>query len=606
MFDDEMLLQVLKPARYIGNEINMIEKNPAEVDIRFAFAFPDVYEVGMSHLGLQILYNFMNQREDTYCERVFMPWVDMLKIMKEKDYPLFALETLEPIKDFDFLGFTLQYEMSYTNIIAMLDLAKIPYFSKDRGENFPIICAGGPCAYNSEPLAEIVDFFYIGEAEVNLNQILDIYKNCASKNEFLEKILDVDGVYVPKFYAPKYSEKSEIIAFEKLNENAKLPIQRVALKDIDEAFFPKKQLVPIIETVHDRVTLEVFRGCIRGCRFCQAGYTYRPQREKKSATLLEQADCLLKNSGHEEISLVSLSTGDYSEFKELTDGLLKYKEKQINISLPSLRIDAFSLDLMEKIQEVRKSGLTFAPEAGTQRLRDVINKNISEEEILDGCKLAFSGGFNRVKLYFMIGLPTETDEDIIAIAELAKKIVDKFYELPPEKRKGGINVVISTSCFVPKPFTPFQFFPQNEMSEFMRKQRLLKENIKSKSIKYNYHDSKLSFLEAVFAKGDRRLADVIIKAYENGAIYDAWTEHFNYHAWEKAFAECGIDPKFYAYREFDYSEILPWEHIAVGVDKKFFIDEYEKALKIQTTANCRESCSLCGAHKFNAGVCYEK
>lgn len=611
MIPDEILLKVEKPARYIGNEINMVKKNPEKVLIRYAFCFPDVYEVGMSHLGTEILYYFLNEREDTYCERVFAPWIDMEEIMREKNYPLFALETLDPVTNFDFLGFTLQYEMSFTNIVNMLELANIPIFSEDRKDDFPIIMAGGPCAYNPEPLADIVDFFYIGEGEKYLNEILDIYKENKAlgltKNDFLEKILEIPCVYVPKFYHVTYKENGEIEDFYPINPKAPKEIRKEIVDNVDEEFFPEKQLVPLIEVVHDRVTLEVFRGCIRGCRFCQAGYVYRPVREKKAETLLEQSKSLVKNSGHEEISLVSLSTGDYSEFKNLAESLLdEYKDKNVNISLPSLRIDAFSLDLMEKVQAVRKSGLTFAPEAGTQRLRDVINKGITEEEILEGSRLAFSGGWSRVKLYFMIGLPTETEEDILGIARLAEKIVEVFYSLPKAQRKGDVNVVLSTSCFVPKPFTPFEWYGQDSLESFTNKQKLLKSSIKNKHIRYNYHDAELSFLEAVIARGDRKLSKVIVRAQKLGCKFDGWSELFNYELWLKAFEEEGIDPHFYANRQREYSEKLPWDHITIGVNKEFFIDEMEKSKNEAITLNCREKCSNCGAAIFGQGVCYGK
>lgn len=610
MIPDEILLQVMKPARYIGNEINMVIKDPKTVDIRFAFCFPDVYEVGMSHLGLQILYYFLNRREDVYCERVFCPWIDMEAIMREKSYPLFSLETLEPIKDFDFLGFTLQYEMSYTNIINMLDLAPVPIYSKERQESDPIVFAGGPCSYNPEPLAEIMDFFYLGEGEVSLDAIMDIYKEnkavSGTKDMFLEKILSVPGVYVPKFYDVTYKETGEINTFVPNNPKAPKTIKKVIVKNIDNVFYPEKQLVPLIETIHDRVTLEVFRGCMRGCRFCQAGYVYRPVREKNYETLIEQSKTLIENSGHEEISLVSLSTGDYKDFEKLATGLLdEFSNKKVSISLPSLRIDAFSLELMEKVQEVRKSSLTFAPEAGTQRLRDVVNKGITETDILDGCKLAFSGGWNRVKLYFMVGLPTETEEDVLGIASLSESIVSKYYEMPKELRTKPVAVNVSSSCFVPKPFTPFQWFPQDEIEVFMEKQRFLKKSIKSKQIRYTYHDAKLSVLEGLIARGDRRITKVIVRAWELGAKFDGWTEHFKYNIWVQALEDCGIDIRFYANRKREYDEILPWDHIDIGVSKKYLINEMEKATAEIVTKNCRDFCGKCGAQSFGEGICFE-
>ncbi len=607
----EILLQVEKPARYIGNEINMVVKNPEEVDVRIAFCFPDVYEVGMSHLGLQILYYFFNRRSDTYCERCFAPWYDMEEKMREQNIPLFALETGDELKKFDFVAFTLQYEMSYTNILNMLDLAGIPIWACERGEDMPIVIAGGPCAYNPEPLAEIVDIFYIGEGEVSYDEFLDIYKEIkargGSKEEFLERCLEIDGIYVPKFYDVTYKENGEIESFTPNHPKAKKKIKKVIVKDMNTAFYPEKQLVPLIETVHDRVTLEVFRGCIRGCRFCQAGYVYRPVREKSCEKLLGLADSLIKNSGHEEISLTSLSTGDYREFSKLANGLIdNYAKDSVSISLPSLRIDAFSLDLMEKVQAVRKTGLTFAPEAGTQRLRDVINKGITEEEILNGCALAFAGGWNRVKLYFMVGLPTETDEDLLGIVNLANAIVEKFFEIPKEERKGRpIAVTVSSSCFVPKPFTPFQWAAQSTVDEFMRKQKYVKTNMTRKQVKFNYHEPELSSLEGAVARGDRRTGKVLYRAWQLGAKFDSWSELFKYDAWIQAFEDVGVKKEFYANRERSYDEILPWDHIDIGVTKKFFIDEMERAKAETVTLNCRQNCASCGAAQFGGGVCFE-
>lgn len=607
---DELLLQVEKPARYVGNEINMVKKDLKEIEIRFGFCFPDVYEVGMSHLGLQILYFFLNRRKDTYCERVFAPWIDMEKLMREQKIPLCSLETQTELKVFDFLGFTLQYEMSYTNVLNMMDLANIPLFSKDRTEDDPIICCGGSCAYNPEPLADFVDFFYLGEGEVLYDDILELYKqnkkDGGTKDDFLEKILQFDGIYVPKFYDVTYKENGEIASFVPNHKDARKRLQKVIVTDMDKVFYPEKQLVPLIDTVHDRVTLEVFRGCIRGCRFCQAGFVYRPVREKTPQTLLSQAKSLVEASGHEEISLISLSTSDYTGFTQLAEGLLdEFKEKEVNLSLPSLRIDAFSLDLMQKVQEVRKSSLTFAPEAGTQRLRDVINKNLSEEEILKGCKMAFDGGWNRVKLYFMIGLPTETEEDLIGIATLSEKIVEKYYELPKEKRSRPVQVVASSSCFVPKPFTPFQWDAQDNYEQFHEKAKIVKKHISKKQIKYNYHETKLSFLEGVVARGDRKIGQVIYKAWELGAKFDGWSDLFDFEKWMQAFEETEIDPHFYANRKRSFDEILPWDHISVGVSKSYLIEERKKAELAQTTANCRQNCNTCGAKCFGGGICYE-
>ena len=607
---DEILLRVEKPARYIGNEINMVIKDKNAVDINFAFCFPDVYEVGMSHLGMQILYYFLNRRGDTYCQRVFAPWVDMEEKMREHDIPLYALETGDPIKSFDFVGFTLQYEMSYTNILNMLDLGGIPIFARDRSEGDPIVIGGGPCAYNPEPLADFFDVFYIGEGEVYYDEMLDMYKehkkNGGSRAEFLEKLLSIPCMYVPKFYDAEYNEDGTLKSFAPNHPSAPKIIKKAIVKDLDKVFYPEKQLVPLIEVVHDRVTLEVFRGCIRGCRFCQAGYIYRPVREKNADTLINCSTSLVANSGHEEISLTSLSTSDYRQFKDLANGLLDlYAKDKINIALPSLRIDAFSLDLMERVQEVRKSSLTFAPEAGTQRLRNVINKGLTEENILSGAALAFSGGWNRVKLYFMCGLPTETDKDLLGIVDLANKIVDKYHEIPKEERPRPVSVVASTSCFVPKPFTPFQWSAQATVEEFLRKTKLVKTNMTKKQVRYTYHEPELSSMEAVLALGDRRVADLIYRAWQLGAKFDGWTEHFKYGLWMQAFEDTGLSKAFYANRERSYDELLPWDHISIGVSKRFFINEMERAKAETVTPNCRTNCAMCGAKSFGTGVCYE-
>lgn len=606
----EILLQVIKPARYIGNEINMVVKDKEKVDIRFAFCFPDVYEVGMSHLGMQILYYFLNRRNDTYCERVFAPWVDMEEKMRQHNIPLYALETGDAIKNFDFVGFTLQYEMSYTNIINMLDLAGIPIWSKDRDEACPIVIAGGPCAYNPEPLADIVDIFYIGEGEVSYDEFLDLYrehkKSGGTKDEFFEKALGIKGIYIPKYYDVEYKENGEIKSFTPNHPKAPKVIEKVLVMDMDKVYYPDKQLVPLIEVVHDRVTMEVFRGCIRGCRFCQAGYIYRPVREKSYERLIECSKSLVANSGHEEISLTSLSTGDYTQFKQLAEGLLDlYSKDSINISLPSLRIDAFSLDLMQKVQEVRKSSLTFAPEAGTQRLRNVINKGLTEEEIMRGSSLAFQGGWNRVKLYFMVGLPTETGDDLLGIVDLANKIVDKYHEIPKEERPRPVSVVVSSSCFVPKPFTPFQWVAQATVEEFMEKQKYVKTNMTKKQVKFNYHEPELSSMEGVLARGDRKVARLIVRAWELGAKFDGWSDMFKYDSWIQAFKDTGLSKEFYANRERSYDEILPWDHISIGVSKKFFINEMERAKAETVTLNCREKCAGCGAMAYGGGVCFE-
>lgn len=607
---DEILMQVEKPARYIGNEINMVVKDPKDVDIRFAFCFPDSYEVGMSYVGLQILYFFMNRRDDVYCERVFAPWHDMEQKMRDNNIELFTLETGTSVRKFDFVGFTLQYEMTYTNIINMLNLGNIPIWSKDRTEDDPIIIAGGPCAYNPEPLADIIDIFYIGEGEVKYDEFFDLYKEIkkqgGTKEDFYIKLLKMDGIYIPKFYDVDYKENGEIKEFKLLHQDAPKKIKKVIVNNMDDVFYPDKQLVPLIDVVHDRVSLEVFRGCIRGCRFCQAGYVYRPVREKSADAILEKSKTLVETSGHEEVSLTSLSTADYSDFRNLAEGLLEqFKDEKVNIALPSLRIDAFSVDLMKKVQGVRKSSLTFAPEAGTQRLRDVINKGITEEEILRGSSLAFEGGWDRVKLYFMVGLPTETYEDVKGIAKLASDIVDKFYELPKEKRNRGVSVTVSSSCFVPKAFTPFQWSAQDTCEEFLKKQHLLKDSNERKQVKVNYHEPTVSSIEGILARGDRKVAKLIVKAWENGAKFDGWTESFKYDAWLKALEQTGLSREFYANRERSYDEILPWDHISIGVSKRFFIEEMEKAKNEAITPNCRQDCSMCGAKVFGGGVCFE-
>ena len=607
---DKILMRVQKPTRYTGGEMNQCVKNPKDVFIRYGFCFPDVYEIAMSHLGIKILYHILNLRSDTYCERVFAPWDDMEQEMRNAGKKLFALETGDEVTRFDILAFTLQYELSYSNVVNMLRLADIPLFARDRDENHPIICAGGPCAYNAEPIADFIDFFMMGEGEELINETTDVYAEWKksgkrSKKEFLEKLADIEGVYVPSFYDVSYNDDGTVREVKPNNPHAKACVRKRIMPDFDKTIAPDTIIVPFGEIVHDRVMLEIFRGCIRGCRFCQAGYVYRPVRERKAQTLTELADKLLSCSGYDEISLSSLSTSDYSELKELTDNLLEMTEKKkIGLSLPSLRIDNFSLELMNKVQRVRKSGITFAPEAGTQRLRDVINKNITEENIMQSTARIFAGGWTNVKLYFMIGLPTETKEDVEAIAELAEKVLGQYFAIPKEERAKNINITVSSSSFVPKPFTAFQWAAQDSREQIIEKQSTLKNAIKSKRIRYNWHDNKVSYLEGVFARGDRRLAPAVARAVELGCKFDGWNDFFRLDLWMQAFKDCGIDPDFYL-RERSYDETLPWDHISVGVTKKFFMRENEKAKKAETTPNCREKCAGCGAASFKTGVCYE-
>ncbi len=606
---DRLLGKVQKPARYIGGEYNSIYKDPARVDVRVAFAFPDVYEIGMSHLGTRILYNLMNEREDTWCERVFAPWTDMEDLMRKEGIPLFALESREPVAGFDIIGFTLQYEMCYTNVINMLSLAGIPILSRDRSREHPFIIGGGPCAYNGEPLADIFDFFVLGEGEEVLHELLDLYiewkRNTGSRREFLEEVALIEGVYVPSLYHVIYNEDGTVNAVKPVDQRYPSRIRKRIIKDLDKVYFPRRNIVPYMNIVHDRVMLEIFRGCTRGCRFCQAGMIYRPVREKKSDTLLEQAEKLIKSTGYEEMSLASLSTSDYTALETLVKELIKrYGEKGIGISLPSLRIDSFSLGLIEEIQKVRKTGLTFAPEAGTQRLRDVINKGVNEQDLMDSVGTAFENGYSTVKLYFMIGLPTETEEDIKGIADLAYKVVDRYYQADKNRRGRGLKVTVSTGCFVPKAFTPFQWEAQNTVEDFNRKQDLLKKALKHKAIVYNWHQPETSFLEAVFARGDRKLGQVLVKAWEKGCRFDGWDEHFKYDRWMEAFKDCKIDPGFYALRARDYEEVFPWDHIGTGVSREFLIGEHKKALKGEVTPFCREGCTACGITEFfGGGVC---
>lgn len=609
---DKILSNVTKPTRYTGGELNSVIKNPADVDVRFGFCFADIYEIAMSHLGLKILYHTLNERHDTYCERVFAPWQDMEDEMKRHNMRLFALESGDEVTHFDILGFTLQYELCYSTVVSMLNLAQIPVKAKDRDESYPIICGGGPCAYNAEPVADIFDFFMMGEGEEVIHEVTDAYvkwKKSGKKNkrDYLEAIADIEGVYVPSFYDVEYKEDNTVKSVTPNNHHAKARVKKRIMKDFASAYTPETIIVPFGEVVHDRVMLEIMRGCLRGCRFCQAGYIYRPLRERKPERLLVIADNLLSCSGYDEISLSSLSSSDYSGLKDLTDGLLEMTEKKkIGLSLPSLRIDNFSMELMEKVQKVRKSGITFAPEAGTQRLRDVINKNITEENIISSTDTLFRGGWTNVKLYFMIGLPTETMEDVRGIADLAQKVLGVYFAIPKEERAKNINITVSTSSFVPKPFTAFQWAAQDTRDMLIEKQDELKKSIKSKRIRYNWHDNKTSYLEGVFARGDRRLCDVIIRAVEKGCKLDPWGEFFKFDTWMEAFDEMGVNPDFYTARERSYDEVLPWDHIDIGVTKKFLMNENEKAKAATTTPNCREKCAGCGAASFGAGVCYER
>ena len=613
---DEILLQIDKAARYIGGEVNAVMKNKDAVDIRFAMAFPDVYEIGMSNLGMMILYDMFNKRDDVWCERLFSPWTDLDKIMREEHIPLFTLESQDPVKEFDFLGITLGYEMCYTNVLQLLDLSGIPLLAKERTEDDPLVIGGGACAYNPEPLAPFFDLFYIGEGEMVYGALFDAYKANqkagGSRQDFLLKAAQIPGIYVPSLYEVTYKEDGTIKSFQPKYENVPEKVEKQLVIDMDKDYNKlEAPVVPHIKATQDRVVLEIQRGCIRGCRFCQAGMIYRPTRERNVEDLKASAREMLQNTGHEEISLSSLSSSDYSELKELVNFLIEeFHGNAVNISLPSLRIDAFALDVMSKVQDVKKSSLTFAPEAGSQRLRNVINKGLTEEMILHGAGEAFKGGWNQVKLYFMLGLPTETEEDMKGIAHLAQKIAETYYEeVPKEQRKGKVQVNVSTSFFVPKPFTPFQWAGMYREEDFVEKAKVVKSEIRAqvnqRSIRYSWHEPDVTILEGFLARGDRRCAQVILKAYEKGAIYDAWSESFDYNIWKEAFAETNTDIDFYTLRERSTDEILPWDFIDAGVTKKFLIHEWEQAKKETVTPNCRQKCSGCGAMRYGGGVCYE-
>ena len=613
---DEILLKISQPARYIGGEVNMVKKDPSKVAVRFAMCFPDVYEIGMSHLGIQILYDMFNRRDDVYCERVYSPWMDLDPIMREQKIPLYAVESQDPIKKFDFLGITIQYEMCYTNILQVLELSQIPLHAEDRTEEDPIVIGGGPCTYNPEPIAPFFDLFYMGEGEVVYFDLIDRYKEIkargGSRKEFLEQAAQIPGIYVPGFYDVTYKEDGTIEAMTPNNPHAPQTVSKQLVMDMSDTWYPEKPVVPYLRATQDRVVLEIMRGCIRGCRFCQAGMVYRPVRERSLEELKRLARTMLKSTGHEEISLSSLSSSDYTKLEGIVNFLIdEFDGKGVNVSLPSLRIDAFSLDVMSKVQDVKKSSLTFAPEAGSQRLRNVINKGLTEENILNGSAEAFKGGWNRVKLYFMLGLPTETVEDMQGIAELSEKVAEVYYDtVPKEQRHGKVQVTASTSFFVPKPFTPFQWAPMCTKEQFLERASIvnhrMKEMLNKKSLRYNWHEADVTVLEGVLARGDRKVAAVIEEAYRKGAIYDSWSEYFNNDIWMKAFETCGVDIDFYTTRERSLDEVFPWDFIDAGVTKDFLKREWANAQAETVTPNCRMRCSGCGVRKYGGGVCFEE
>lgn len=607
---ERLLLKVQKPGRYVGGELNEAIKDKRKVDVRFAFCFPDTYEVGMSHLGMKILYSLFNSREDIWCERVFAPWIDMEELMREKNIPLYALESGDPVSEFDFVGFTLQYELSYTNMLNMLKMSGIPLRSSDRKELKNIVVAGGPCACNPEPVADFVDIFFIGEGEEVDLEVIDLFKECkasgAGKDEFLRRAAQIEGVYVPSLYEVSYNDDGTVKAYTPTH-GAPAVVHKRLMKKMDKSYYPDNFVVPLVEIVHDRAVQEIFRGCIRGCRFCQAGFLYRPVREKSVETINSQCRALCENTGYDEVSLSSLSSSDYSQIVPLLEKLNTWSgDEKVSISLPSLRVDGFTDDIMNKIKTVRKSGLTFAPEAGSQRMRDVINKNVREDELLSTCTTAFEGGWTTVKLYFMIGLPTETMDDVAAIAALGQSVVDAYYRCEKRSKGKSVRVTVSASSFVPKPFTPFQWEPQDTIEQLHKKQEHIKESITTKKIQFNYHDADTSFLEAVFARGDRKLCRVLELACERGFHFDGWNDCFSLEKWLELFEKCELDPAFYANRRREFDEVLPWDHIDYGVSKQFFINECKKAYSNATTPHCRLKCSGCGAAKYGEGVCFEK